>query len=313
MTVKEFLQLIESGNLAKAAILTSAGGQLSPENAERFINAVRDQNSVFKANEVEIIPMKASTKNIDVIGLASRVMRGIQEGTAPSDVVGVSIARRTLVTKEVILPYDVSYSFLEENIEGQDVDAVLNSMFATQFGNDLLDLGVNGDESSQDEFIKINNGWLKLVAGDAAAHEFVGSAGDEGKVKDVIFPGLMAALPNKWKGDPNLLSFYVSPSVEEAYRGELGERATALGDAFLTEYKRARYKGIEVVPLAYMPDSVVVLTLKRNFKVGIGRQISYERQLQPRKRIIEYTITAKSDFNYALSDAIAFTNTASWS
>ena len=313
MTVREFLQKLNDETfLAKAAITTASGGQLSPEDADKFIDTVVEENDFFDKH-AEIVKMTASTKNIDIIGIASRVLRKATEGVAPTETVGVNIERRSLETVEVILPYDVSYSFLEENIEGKDVDDLLNKMFAKQFGNDLLDLGCNGDSSSADDFLKIDDGWIEIIKNDANVHEFVGNAGNKTDYKGHVFPGLISSLPNKWKRNLNALAIYVSPTVEEAYRSELADRATALGDQMLTEKRIARYKGIDVVPVAYFPDDFFLLTIRQNLKVGVGRQISYERQPQPRKRIIEYTITAKIDFNYAISDAIAYAYTGDWS
>jgi hypothetical protein len=306
MTVKELLE-----ELKKAAITTSSGGQLTTEDADKFINTVVSQNELFQT-DVEVISMTAATRNIDVIGLASRVMRKATEGVAPTEIVGVNIGRRVLSVEEVILPYDVSLRWLEENIEGKNADTLLQNMFATQFGNDLLDLGCNGDEASADPFLSINDGWLTIMKADSGVNEFTGQAASKTDYKGHVFPGLLSTMPNKWKRNPDALALYVSPAVEEGYRDQLAERATGLGDVYLTEKKEARFKGILVKPVPYFPDDMMVLTIRRNFKIGIGRQISYERQNQPRKRIMEYTITAKADFEYAISEAVTYAYTGDW-
>lgn len=304
MTVREYLKSL----VTKAAISTTTGGQLTAQDAEKFISTVRDQNDVF-GTHVDVVSVTGTTKNIDVIGLASRLLRGGVEGEAPSGTQSPTIVRRQLVTKEVILPYDITYDFLEENIEGKDVDKLIQDAFAKQFSNDLLDLGCNGDEASLDEFVKLNNGWVKVLEADEDTIALSVDAADVVKYKDIIFPGLLKALPPKWRNDPDALAFYVSPNVEVDYRGSLAERGTALGDQFLVEKKAARFNGIEVKPVAYFSDTVFVLTLKKNFKAGISRKITYETQRQPRKRLIEYTITAKVDYNYAVSEAIAYADT----
>ncbi len=327
MTVKDFLEAIQKG-----AITTSTGGQLSAEQAKQFINTVVDENPFFgaqgsKDGEIEVIPMTASQRQIDVIELASRIMRPGVEGTAPSTTVAPTIKRRTLTAKEVLLPYDVTFSFLEENIEGEDVDALLQVMFATQFGNDLLDLAINGDDGlaetitdtapadgfddttglSQNDhtFLRQNNGWVDLIVADSDTHvaSLTSSSRD---FKGVIFPALMDAIPQKWLADKSKLSFYVSPKMERTYRAQVAGRETALGDQLLISGRKVQFDGIDVVAVTNWPDLNPTLTLKKNLKVGVGRSLRVGKQIQERKRIIEFTLTGKVDAEMAVADAVSY-------
>lgn len=296
MTVKEYLE-----QLQKATINTSAGGQLEPEDANKFIQEVVDQND-FIGKHAEMIRMKSATYNIHTMGLSTRVMREASEG-ATATAVAATFSERSLATKEVILPYDVTYSFLEENIEGDNVDSALNTLFAKQFSNDLLDLAVNGDDSDAGDFIGIAEGWLAYMLADSDVNDYTASDTDD--FLDDVFPGMFDALPDKWKASHNNLMFCTSPTNVRKYRTQLGDRSTALGDVFVTENRQAQWQGIDVIPVSFMTGDVAFLTLKDNLKVGLGRQITYEKQIQARKRLIEYTITAKVAFNYAIGDAIA--------
>lgn len=297
-TVKQLLDDIKKG-----AITTATGGLMSAENAQRFINTVRDENPLFK-NEIEVLTVGGDSRTIDTLGLAARVMRKATEGVAPGDPVGATIGRHTLTPVEVILPYDVSLSWLEDNIEGEDADALLRRAFATQFGNDSLDVGINGDTADLDAFIQILDGWIKQIANDGNTHLY--SPTDATKFADDVFPGLLSALPNKWRANKQGLSIYLSPNDEESYRKELRSRGTALGDAVLTGSRPVSFSGIDVVPVSWWPDGKPVLMPKKNLKVGYKRNISTAKQAQPRKRIMEYTITARFDAKYAVSDAISY-------
>jgi hypothetical protein len=230
--------------------------------------------------------------------------------------------------KEVILPYDVTLSFVEENIEGDDIDALLQTMFTTQFGNDQLDLSVNGDESlaevitdvapadgfddttllsqADHDFLRLNKGWINLITNDADTHAVALGDTTTRDFKGEIFPELVDSLPNKWVKDKAKLSIYCSPKSERLYRRQLAGRETALGDAVLTEGRGVKYDGIDIIPMPDYPDTVCVITLKKNKKVGVGRQIRVGRQVQERKRLVEYTITAKTDCEFAVADAIGY-------
>ncbi len=285
--------------LEKAAILTSSGGQLTPQQAEKFINTVIAQNDFLQ--KIKVQPMSASIYYIDAIEIAARQMRKATEGQAPGDTASVSFPRRTLETTEVILPYDIGLSFLEENISKKQAEEELNQRFGTAFGNDLLDLACNGDSSSDDSFLNIDDGWVTLALNDSGTNKVNINGVTDPKA---IFKSMLQAMPAKWKRNKAQMVFMVDPDMEEEYRSTLGERATAMGDAYLTENRRAYYQGIVVEPVPYIANRNPVLTVYPNLWMGIGRNMRQDRQLQARKRIIEYTITAKVDFNYAISELI---------
>jgi hypothetical protein len=323
MTVKEFLAAVQKGT-----ITTSVGGHMSTQDANSFINLVKENNPLY-GTEVQLIPMTAPSKRIEIIDLASRIMRSGVEGVAPTDTFSPTISNRTLEVKEVLLPYDVTFDFLEENIEAQDADALLQKMFTTQFGNDQIDLSINGDEAlaetitdttpadgvddtsgftqTDHTFLRINDGWVKKLKADAAAHAAVLGDSTSRDYKGVLFPALIDNLPEKYLRDLTKLSFYVNPMAERAYRRQLSERETVLADAILTEGRRVKFEGIDIVPVPSWPTHVPVLSAKLNFAVGVSRSIRVGRQIQERKRIIEYTITAKTDAEYAVGDQISYT------
>ena len=60
------------------------------------------------------------------------------------------------------MPYDVSFQYMKENIEGKNVNSTLAKLFAQRFANDTVELAFLGDESDTDNFININDGWIKI-------------------------------------------------------------------------------------------------------------------------------------------------------
>jgi hypothetical protein len=316
MTNQEILAL-----LAKAAITTGAGGLLPETKAKEFIDLVVDQSDFLKA--IQVIQMTSNKHTLSTIEIAARNMLAAEEGVAPSTPTGVTIRARSLEYKESIVPFDVTYSFIEENIEGGGINQKLNQMFAKSFANDLLDLAINGDESlaetitdagsdgkddttgltqNDHTFLRQNYGWLALARADSLVHKVTIPA--EITSYRTELRRTLQAMPNKWKLNLRDLMFLVSPVFDEAYRDEIAERNTVLGDKAVIEGNMIPYAGIPVKALAHFPDDKIMLVNPKNLGVGIGRAMKLESQNQARKRVIEYTITAKSDFNYAVSDAI---------
>jgi len=297
MKQEEVLEL-----LSKSVIATATGGQLNAEQSEKFINTVVEQDQFLQ--KIQTVSMSSKTYQLNTVGVASRIMRKATEGTDPGFTQSVTITPKSLVSQEVILPYDITFSFLEENIQKENAEDLINNVFAKAFRNDLLDLAFNGDEASSDPFVQINDGYLKLANADSTVTDYVIPSVP---VYKTVFQEMLALLPNKWKNNPAELCFLVSPDVEELYRGELSNRNTALGDLMVTDYRSAQYSGIDIVPVPFVPGGTgqkIILTKYQNLAVGIGRDIRIGKQIQERKRIVEYTISAKIDFNYVLGDMI---------
>ncbi len=297
MKQEEVLEL-----LSKSVIATATGGQLTTEQAEKFIDTVVAQDLFLQ--KIQTVTMSSKTYQLNTVGVASRIMRKATEGTDPGFTQSVIITPKSLISQEVILPYDITFSFLEENIQKENAEDLINNVFAKAFRNDLLDLAFNGDEASTDPFLQINDGYLKIAGADTSIHSFTIPAAPTYKT---VFKEMLALLPNKWKYNPSELCFLVSPDVEETYRSELSNRNTALGDSMVTDFRSAQYNGIDIQPVPFLPggeSAKVMLTKYQNLAVGLGRDIRIGKQVQERKRIVEYTISAKIDFNYVVGDMI---------
>ena len=299
ITVREYLSMNE---VQKAAIQVSTGGQLSTEDAEAFILSTIAQDAFM--SRVSMQEQTAGTSNIQTLKVAARVIRLDVEVTVFTSTTAPTISSRTLTTKEVILAYDIGDQFLRRNIQGADVNEVLQTEFTTAFSNDLHDMGVNGDENSGDAFLQVNDGWIDIADADASTHETSAAAMSDDFLGQ-IFPAMLAALPNKYRANRSKLAFIVSTDMEQTYREQLGSRETAGGDAALQQFDRVKFSGIEVEPNPYFPDTFAMLTPLDNLFVGFTLNVSVESMRQPRKRLTEWTITAEYDYNYADSDAVS--------
>lgn len=288
--------------IAKAAITTDAittAGKLNPQQADKFIDYMIDQSAFLK--DIRTERMNGPTKNLDTIGVASRIIRRGVEAQAPTELAEIAVGRKQLNSVEVILPADISLSFLEDNIEQANAEDHIARLLAQQFANDLTDLALNGDVSqTSDGFVSIDDGFIKLAKASASTHKFDTTGSTD--YKGVIFPGMLALLPNKWKANKAELRFYVSPNDAEGYIEQLTVRQTAWADQILQTGQLPQYKGITVFPVDFMPDGTFILTLRKNLVTGIQRDFTSDRMRQPRKRIIEITMTARVDAAQILVD-----------
>lgn len=297
MSVREYLT-----KLNKASIQTSTGGQLEPDESRKFIHTTIDQTGFLSTvTRQEVI---AATANIEVMGIAARVLRAATENVAFTTSTAPTISQRTLTKTTVKLFYRVTDEFLHQNIERESISEVLNEKFATAFGNDLEDLSVNGDDGSGDSFININNGWLDIMLADGSVNDVDATAMADDFL-NLIFPAMLNALPNKYAGNKGALVYLVGTDSENEYAEQLGSRETGLGDSMVLQATQMKYRGIPVFGHPYMPDTSAVLTLRENLVFGFGTLMTRESERQPSIGLgaTDWYLNAEIDYNYAVSDA----------
>lgn len=295
--------------IAKAAVDTSAlgnGGRMNAEQANQFITFMRDYSSFLK--KVNFIKMTKTTRDLDSLEVNKRALRRQVENADNPATGTVTQKRRSLKAIGVVMPYDVSFQYMKENIEGKNVNSTLAKLFAQRFSNDTVELAFLGDESDTDNFININDGWIKIAKEDSDTHKFdtEGSA----DYLNTVFPGLLAAMPNKYyslytEEDKSKIKIFCSPTVNRKYKQQLQARNTALGDALITGGKNVSYDGFEIVPVAFIPDDIQIVTPYENLIYGIyGQSLEVYHDVVPRKTRHEYTLLADFDMEINNPDAL---------
>lgn len=300
--------------ISKAAIDTATlgnGGKMNPEQAERFITFMKDYSAFLRA--VRFITMTKTSRELDSLEVNKRSMRRQKENQENPATGKITTKQRRLDALGVIMPYDVTFQYMKENIEGKNINNTLAKLFAQQFANDSVDLAFNGDESiTDDEFLSINDGWIKIATKDAETHKFDTEASED--YLNTVFPGLLADMPGKYfqlykDEDKSKIKIFCSPAVNRKYKRQLQERNTALGDSILVKGQNVEYDGFEIYPVGFIPDNVLMATPFNNLVYGIfGQSLEVYHDVVPRKTRHEYTLLADFDMEIANPDALVIAN-----
>jgi hypothetical protein len=285
--------------------LFTTGGKLSAETADRFIDWVIQKTAAL--SRITTRRMMSPQGQIDRLTVSTRALRKGAEGVEPTPADAIGTKRRTLTTQEVIWPEDITLTFLEDNIEKRGAEAHIARMLATQFGNDLNDLGWNGvshESSGADNFIEINDGFFELFDNDSEVH--APSVSGETTVSAML-QTMLHNMPVEYLGLTDL-GYFMPVRTCQKYANEVSARLTSLGDAVLINGLPAlRYFGLPVVPEPHLYLTNLdrgCLTPFSNLYHGIQRQITVDSEWKPRKRVVEYTITARNDYEYSTGDAV---------
>ena len=109
--------------IAKAAADTSAlgtGGKMNAEQANQFMTFMQDYSPFL--NKVNFIRMTKTTRDLDSLDVNKRAMRRQVENGENAPTGTVSPKRRALKAVGVIMPYDITFQFMKENIEGENIN-----------------------------------------------------------------------------------------------------------------------------------------------------------------------------------------------
>lgn len=252
----------------KALITTDAiasAGKLNPAQSNKFIDYVFDLTSL--RNNARIVKFTNESMEIDKIGVGRRVAMPKAEAADPGKRRSITTSKVTLTPREVMTPWEVSDNFAEINIEGRDVEDTIVRLMATQTGNDLEELYVNGNklgpatlESNivpdgdstryvKDTYLALVDGWAKL----GMSGHTVDLAGQN--IGLGVFGKVLRALPVKFRRNLRDLRWFLSPDLWQLFQEKLSTRATILGDtaAQSTADQMPGPFGIKAVPVPLWP------------------------------------------------------------
>lgn len=304
---------------------SGGGGLLNAEQSNRFIDYMWE--ATVLGDQVRTIRMRADTVDIDKLGIGERLMRVATEAVDDGVNAGATFTKISLTTKKLRLDWEISTESLEDNIEGDSLEDHIARLMATQAGNDIEDVAINGDTAlTGDPLLKAFDGWRKraLAGGHVIDH---GGA----TVNRSVFNKALKAMPRKYMQRRNGLKFFTGSNVIQDYLFSLQNTsadyvtpevlaAAGINNAVRTEgpagFTTGNAFGIPVqeVPLfletldgdysgAAGDHADVWLTFPNNMLWGVKREIQVFREFKPKKDTTEYTMYCRVGTQIENADA----------
>jgi len=302
------------------------GGLLNPEQSARFLDYMFDATVIGKV--ARTVRMKSDTTEIDRMGVGEKLMKLATEGdNANSGNAAVTFSKISLTTKKLRLDWELSTESLEDNIEGADLEDHIARLMATQAGNDIEDLVLNGNTSlSSDQLYKAFDGTVKIAKANGHVVDAGGAA-----ITRAVFNSALKALPRKYKqrrtdlrflAGSNLIQDYLyatSQNIQNVNPQDIasgiirGEVAPVSGPA---GYVAPYAFGIPIVEVPLLSETQtgsysgatgshgdVHLTFPNNVVIGIKRDVTVYRFFWPKKDSIEYTMYTRVGVQIEQADA----------
>lgn len=273
----------------------ASGGLLTVGQSNKFIEQLIDTPTIL--NEARVVPMDRPSIELNKTKFGSRVLRCAEDGSGNRAIWSGSraldsanrsqpdLGRITLNTKEYIAEVRLPYEVLEDQIERGGFEDTVMRMLSKRVALDIEELLIQGDAGNvSDAYLGSQDGILEYVASNQ-----VDAAG--ANISASVFNNAFKAMPTQYRGDLAALRFYAAHNIVADYRLALATRQTGLGDEFLTGRSPVYVMGVQMKPVAKMPNSDIVLIDPKNVLVGFQRNIRIEtdKDIQTREVIIVVT------------------------
>jgi len=302
------------------------GGLLNPEQSARFLDYMFDATVIGKV--ARTVRMRADTTEIDRMSVGEKLMKLATEGDDTAANAAVTFSKISLSTKKLRLDWELSTESLEDNIEGADLEDHIARMMATQAGNDIEDVVLNGNTSlSSDNLYKAFDGVVKKAKANGHVVDAAGAA-----VSRAVFNSALKALPRKYKQRRADLRFLAGSNLIQdfLYANSIGTNQTIPQDIASSVIRGQGVQplggpagyvapfafGIPIVEVPLLPEAQdgdytgetgnhgdIHLTFPNNVVIGIKRDVTVYRFFWPRKDSIEYTMYTRVGVQIEQADA----------
>jgi len=301
------------------------GGLLNPEQSARFLDYMFDATVIGKV--ARTVRMKSDTAEIDRMSVGEKLMKLATEADNTGVNAPVTFSKISLTTKKLRMDWELSTESLEDNIEGADLEDHIARLMATQAGNDIEDVILNGDTGlTGDALYKSFDGVVKKAKASGRVVDAAGAA-----VSREVFNKALKAMPRKYKQRRGDLRFLAGSNLIQdfLYANSIGTNQTIPQDIASSVIRGgvaplggpAGYVapfafGIPIVEVPLLNETQtgtyatptgshgdIHLTFPNNVVIGIKRDVTVYRFFQPRKDTIEYTMYTRVGVQIEQADA----------
>jgi len=318
-----------TANVAKGDLtvsdLSTNGGYLAVQQYDTFVKDLIKLPRILKV--CRFVTMDGVEQQIDAISFPTRILKAGTEGAAldAADRSEPTTRKVNLVAKLYKASIRVSYDALQAAIPGSlyngtatpNVNALppfgnsfanlVMSQAVEAIGRDFEEALIEGDDTSLDAFLAVQDGLLVK----ATSHTYAHSAA---RANRTLWKSMLRVLPAQYRNDLTALRYFVSPNADMDYRDAQGDR----GGTTLTEEQAIgpksvmTYQGIPILSVAMMPEdqggssnaSSALLTKPSNIIVGIHRNVFIDLDRDVDTSQIKIVISLKVAFAYEQEDAV---------
>lgn len=288
------LEIAKSGAITPESMY--AGGQLRADAARKFINSVVAQNEFLK--KITTHQSAKLKSQIDIWGLGEGKLVRVAGGTVPND------SQRARITPTVVsfdnlsvqLHTKILRSTLEDNKDNPNFEKETFETFSRGFGNDLLNLGINGVGDSGTNFANLNKGWLQIAkdSNEVSKSEFEDATPICDRLTSLI------------KGAKNIANdavVLISKHDYTALQVELSAKNGGL--SILLDGNARNILGVPLEVVPYMPNDIYMLTPLKNLFMSMTHTVVRDRWFDNDEAALKYRFEVFNDYEIVLKNQVS--------
>lgn len=240
----------------------------------------------------------SGTGSIDSLGVKARTLKKHQGAATTAD--GTDIAEEGSVPFTLTPLYldtwiENSNTFYTARTRGQDVRQALLTLMQQQYAADTQDLAFNGDEASEDAFLKLNDGFVKQ------AKAFGADAGFSKLDADKL-PTIQELTAYTAQIEPRYLRagqyhWFMSQGTAIHYVNELQDRNTGLGDATIVNGTLTNLGGYSVEVVEGLDNDVILFSTYENLTLVTGLNVTLTTAAQD-----SVAVAKQATYHFMLED-----------
>ena len=298
-------ELIQKADLQLADL--APGGLLVPKQAARFLRIAIKRNVL--TGRVRVPTMTHPEERHPKILWTGRVMHAASPGTAlpTAQRSKPTFDRMTLVSKLGKAEVHIDREVLEDQIERNVLRQTVIDFMGEKVSADFEEALINGDTTSSDDWLALQNGLLGLTTTNVLAGGGVTLSGD-------VLRDLIETMPNEFDGQPDL-RFYTNRKARSDYRSSVRTRATALADGVIagTTDKELGYDGVPLTYVPRFPNNLGVGTNRtnvlycdaKNGVMGFQRKVTLDTEFRISEQVWAIVITVRMAIQWEHEPAVA--------
>lgn len=254
-------------NIQKSTITTVSDPRaLNYQEVDEFLQMAYESTEFLKG--IRTVTRRSTSGTIDKIGVTGRNLRSKKENVLVSNGAEPKMSSVPYSTEPIILPWDITEEQIrqEQRVRGQDYEDIILQGMTKNFGENMQDLGFNGDKSTPNtdpdyDFLKINDGWLKKA-------RLTGNYIDWNTLPDADKMGVLfnleRAIPTRLRAS-GTFKYFMHPNTYSQRLEYLAKMDTSASVQIQIMGAQNKINSYEVEEVPHMPEGTILFTYKPNF------------------------------------------------
>jgi len=256
-----------NGQIIKSATgTTNDSSALNFKQVEKFMDMAYDSTSFLKGIRHENRTSAQGT--IDKIGVTGRNLRSKIEDTEATNTKKPTFPQVPYSVTPVVLPFEITEEFIRQTqrVRGQNAEEVILRHMTLNYGDNMQDLGFNGDTATLNtdpdyNFLKINDGWLKLAK---TTGNYIDWATITAAEKTGILFELERAIPTRQRTG-GTFKYFMHPNTYSKRLQKLAEMDNSAAVQLQITGGVKKINAYDVEEVAHMPEGAILFTYQPNF------------------------------------------------